>query len=185
MKKVLFFICIIFALNASSSEFDLDAILKDGGKSESVGSIKLNKFKKDSKKSYGKLSKEFHDKYEHEVSSGTSNKTVKSSYCFDYNIKNENDKNFCLAFANNNKSYCFSLPDREKNICLGYCFDTTLSKADKAFCLALKNNSINYCYDYNLKGYYKAMCLGRFNKNNCFTINNEKYKKICLGISLQ
>jgi len=184
MKKIYLFLLVLLPL--FSDEFNVDAILQDESKPEVQDEIKLKKFTKDATKSYKKLKKEYYDKYEYVPPSKSNSSAAKSGFCFSSYIKNEGDRNFCLAFAKNDKSFCFNsnLTSSQKNICLGFCFDTSLSKADKAFCQAIKHNNINYCYDTNLKGTYRIMCLGRFNKSNCYTLNNEQDKYMCLGISL-
>jgi len=51
-----------------------------------------------------------------------------SSNC--YSIQNTDQKNYCLAIANNQKSYCYSIQDNDR----------------KNFCLAQLNNQKSYCY---------------------------------------
>ncbi len=165
-------------------DFNIDAIMEEGDKDLTKKEIDLKKFKSDSNKEFKKLKREFYQKYEY-VPQSAGNSVKKEIYCFSNYIRDDEGKNFCLAYAKNDKSYCYysGFSDAWKNICLGYCFDSSLSKAQKAFCLALKNGNQSYCFDSYLKGSLKAMCLGRFNKTNCFSIRGEREKNICLGIS--
>ncbi len=182
MKK---FLILFLLINlAFCDEFNVDAILQDAQKNEQTTEIKLDKFTKDASTSYKKLQKEYYDKYEYVPPSKDKASVEKAGFCYSYTLRNEGDKNFCLAFAKHDKSFCHSyhLTTRQKNICLGLCYDYTLSDADKNYCLALKNNNINYCY--SLKGDYQTMCLGRFNKSNCYSLTNEGKRNMCLGISL-
>ncbi len=177
---------LLFLLPVFSEEFNIDAILQDEKKPEVQKDINLDSFTKDASKSYKNLKKEYYNKYEYVPPSAKNSSTQKAGFCFSSYIKNEGDKNFCLAFAKRDKNFChnYNLTDTQKNICLGFCYNSSLSKADKAYCLAIKNNNITYCYDTNLKGSYKAMCTGRFNKANCYSLGSEKDKYMCLGMSL-
>ena len=184
MKSI--FLILSLSLLALCEEFNIDAILEDEAKEDTKKEIKAQKFVKDSNKEYKKLKSKFYKKYEYVPPSSKNSLSKKELYCFSNYIRDDGGKYFCLAFAKNDKKYCYynELSQPLRNICLGYCYDSSLSKAQKAFCLAIKNNNQSYCFDMHLKGSLKAMCLGRFNKTNCFSINSEREKNICLGLSL-
>lgn len=186
MKQIAYLFCFFSVLLYAVDEFDIDAIMKEEKKdTTSKHTVKLKKLEKDASKSFDKLKKEYYQKYEYVPPNQKNSDIRHDGFCFDYHIKNDNDRNFCLSFAKNDKKYCYSLPDRQRNICLGYCYDSSLSKADTAYCLALKNNDVSYCYNLDLRGEYKNMCQGRFNKSYCYSLNSEKDKYMCLGISLK
>jgi len=180
-----FLIIFLFSVFMVAQEFNIDSIFKDESSNEVKKEIEAKNFEKDSNKEYKELKSKFYKKYEY-VPPSKNNNIKHDSFCYDASIKNEGDKYFCLSFAKNDKNFCYDykLSEAQKNICLGFCYDGSLTKAQKAFCLAIKNNNQNFCFDTNIKGSLKAMCLGRFNKMNCYSINDEAKKNICLGISL-
>jgi hypothetical protein len=182
MKKII--LLLIFIGISFCDEFNIDAIMDDAKKDEKIADIELGSFTKDASKNFGKLKKEYHDKYEYVPPSKNASSAQKAGFCHSYTIKNDGDKYFCLAFAKNDKNLCHSyqLTNRQRNICLGFCYESGLSKSDRNYCLAIKNNDKNYCY--SLSGDYQKMCLGRFNKSNCYSLGSEKDRNMCIGMSL-